>query len=126
LIPKLQEKVKVNVVNLVYMIYICNIFYLFVRISFVSVQDLDPGHSTIKTPAVLSPLIRSVFRLWCHENTRTYYDRLLDEDQRFWFAALLNEQVEECFCDGEHVFGVELPDPEEIQAGLKPITDKYI
>lgn len=56
---------------------------------------------TVKTPAVLSPLIRSLFRLWCHENTRTYCDRLFDEDQRFWFASVLNEQIEEHFCKGE-------------------------
>lgn len=51
-----------------------------------------------KTPATLSPMIRSLLRLWCHESTRTYSDRLLTKEQRFWFSSLLHELVEEFFC----------------------------
>ena len=50
------------------------------------------------TPAVLSPMIRSLLRLWCHESMRTYSDRLLTEQQRHWFSSLLHETVEEFFC----------------------------
>ena len=65
-----------------------------------------------KTPAALSPMIRSLLRLWCHESTRTYSDRLLTEDQRYWFSSLLHETVEEIFCKtasdlGSEVFSVE-------------------
>ena len=51
-----------------------------------------------KTPAALSPMIRSLLRLWCHESSRTYSDRLFTEEQRYWFSSLLHETVEECFC----------------------------
>lgn len=50
------------------------------------------------TPAALSPMIRSLLRLWCHESTRTYSDRLFSEEQRLWFSSLLHETVEEFFC----------------------------
>ena len=50
------------------------------------------------TSAVLSPMTRSLLRLWCHESTRTYSDRLLTEQQRHWFSSLLHETVEEFFC----------------------------
>ena len=43
-------------------------------------------------------MIRSLLRLWCHESTRTYSDRLLTEEQRYWFSSLLHETVEEFFC----------------------------
>lgn len=67
------------------------------------------------TPAVLSPMIRSLLRLWCHESTRTYGDRLLTEEQRHWFSSLLHKTVEEFFCrDNSNMFSVEQA---EIQQG---------
>ena len=56
----------------------------------------------LKNPAAISPLIRSLVRLWCHENTRVIGDRLLTEEQRFWFASVLHEQVEEYFCKNNY------------------------
>lgn len=60
----------------------------------------DPRESAVsaKTPAALSPMIRSLLRLWCHESTRTFSDRLFTEDQRHWFSSLIHETVEEFFC----------------------------
>lgn len=80
--------------------------------------------TTVKTPAVISPLIRSVVRLWCHETLRTYSDRLLTEQQKYWFATLLNDQVEECFCTGSPESTVcllqERPeDPEQMSQGKR-------
>ncbi|XP_048580282.1 dynein heavy chain domain-containing protein 1 isoform X3 [Nematostella vectensis] len=59
-----------------------------------------PTATTANTPAAISPLIRSILRLWCHEHTRVYGDRLLDDSHRYWFASLLHETVHECFCSG--------------------------
>lgn len=58
------------------------------------------GDPSIATPALLSPIIRSLFRLWCHENTRTYCDRLLNDSQRYWFSSVLHDLVMEHFCQG--------------------------
>jgi len=58
------------------------------------------GDSLVATPALLSPIIRSLFRLWCHENTRTYCDRLINDDQRYWFSSALHDVVMEHFCQG--------------------------
>ena len=71
------------------------------------------------TPAVLSPMIRSLLRLWCHESTRTYSDRLLTEQQRHWFSSLLHETVEEFFCrdNSEVNSGMFSVEQAEIQQG---------
>ena len=53
---------------------------------------------SVNTPAAMSPMIRSLLRLWCHETTRTYSDRLFSQEQRLWFSSLLRETVEEFFC----------------------------
>lgn len=58
------------------------------------------GGAMVATPALLSPIIRTLFRLWCHENTRTYGDRLMNHDQRYWFSAALHDVVMEHFCQG--------------------------
>ena len=71
----------------------------------------------VKNPAVISPLIRSLVRLWCHENTRAYGDRLLTEEQRFWFASTLHEQVEEYFCKDKFGRDDKTPEPGQMLKG---------
>lgn len=72
-----------------------------------------------KTPAALSPMIRSVLRLWCHESTRTYSDRLFTEDQRYWFSSLLHESVEEFFCRDNSELESEVFSVEQVEMGQK-------
>ncbi|XP_073235787.1 dynein heavy chain domain-containing protein 1-like [Porites lutea] len=79
------------------------------------------------TPAVLSPMIRSLLRLWCHESTRTYSDRLLTEQQRHWFSSLLHETVEEFFCrDNSEVnsemFSVEQAEIQQVLEGVAALA----
>ena len=50
------------------------------------------------TPATVSPLIRVIIRLWCHEVARTFYDRIIDSADRQWFAATLQATVVANFC----------------------------
>ena len=67
-----------------------------------------------KTPAALSPMIRSVLRLWCHESSRTYSDRLFTEEQRYWFSSLLHETVEEFFFKANSELGSEAFSVEQV------------
>ena len=46
---------------------------------------------------VVATLHRLV-RLWCHENTRVYADRIGDRKQRMWFVKLLETCVKYSFC----------------------------
>jgi len=68
-------------------------------------------------------MIRSLLRLWCHESTRTYSDRLMTEQQRHWFSSLLHETVEEFFCTdnsevNSEMFSVEQAETQ--QGGICP------
>ena len=49
--------------------------------------------------------LRMLCRLWCHENTRVYADRLGDSRDRMWFLRLLETCIKCCFC------GVDLQAP---------------
>ena len=49
------------------------------------------------SPEVLATLHR-LARLWCHENTRVYADRMADSRDRMWFVRLLEACVKYCFC----------------------------
>ena len=82
---------------------------LFCLFSWPSLSN-DPKETGLsaKTPAALSPMIRSLLRLWCHESTRTYSDRLFTEDQRYWFSSVLHESVEEFFCRDNSELGSEV------------------
>lgn len=46
---------------------------------------------------VLATLHRLV-RLWCHENTRVYADRIAESKDQMWFVKLLEACVKHCFC----------------------------
>ena len=50
-----------------------------------------------KTPALATPLIRVILRLWCHECTRVFSDRLIGEDE-LWFSSTLRSIALEHFC----------------------------
>ena len=50
-----------------------------------------------KTPALTTPLIRVILRLWCHECTRVFSDRLIGEDG-LWFSSALHNVALEHFC----------------------------
>ncbi|XP_071803571.1 dynein heavy chain domain-containing protein 1-like isoform X3 [Asterias amurensis] len=47
------------------------------------------------------PMMRTVVRLWCHEATRTYCDRIVSKEDESWFSKQLEDIVEKCFCTGE-------------------------
>ena len=51
-----------------------------------------------RTPATVSPLIRTIIRLWCHEVCRSFYDRLTSEKDKSLFSSTLNHIVAEHFC----------------------------
>ncbi|XP_038044677.1 dynein heavy chain domain-containing protein 1-like [Patiria miniata] len=55
------------------------------------------GQATNAAP----PMMRTVVRLWCHEATRTYCDRIASKDDESWFSKLLEQIVERRFCTGE-------------------------
>ena len=51
-------------------------------------------HDSSEVQATLHRLIR----LWCHENTRVYADRMTESRHRAWFVRLLETCVKYCFC----------------------------
>ena len=48
--------------------------------------------------AQLISTMRTVIRLWCHETTRVYLDRVVDSKDRIWFTKLLEMCIKYCFC----------------------------
>ena len=55
-----------------------------------------PGDSESTEEQVTT--LRMLCRLWCHENTRVYADRLGDSRDRMWFLRLLEACIKCCFC----------------------------
>lgn len=51
-------------------------------------------HDASDVQATLHQLVR----LWCHENTRVYADRMTESKDRLWFLRLLETCVKYCFC----------------------------
>lgn len=45
--------------------------------------------------------LRALFRLWCHENSRVFADRLTDSKDRIWFIKLLEMCLKYCYCGAE-------------------------
>lgn len=78
-----------------------------------------------KTPATLSPMIRSILRLWCHESCRTYSDRLFTEEQRYWFSSLLHDSVEEFFCRDNSEQGSEIFTVEQVEMQHKSLRGNW-
>ncbi|XP_067931166.1 dynein axonemal heavy chain 6-like [Watersipora subatra] len=44
------------------------------------------------------PMMPVLVRLWCHEVSRTFADRLLSDDDDLWFRRTLRDLVEKHFC----------------------------
>lgn len=42
--------------------------------------------------------VQRLVRLWCHETTRVYADRMTENSDRVWFVRLLETCVKYCFC----------------------------
>jgi hypothetical protein len=51
-------------------------------------------HDSSEVQATLHRLVR----LWCHENTRVFADRMTESMDRAWFVRLLETCVKYCFC----------------------------
>lgn len=49
--------------------------------------------------------VRVMVRLWCHESTRVYADRMIEDEGRSWFQALLEGCVRHCFCGAQESSG---------------------
>ena len=94
-------------------------FYLF------SWPSLRSDSTERKTPAALSPMIRSILRLWCHESCRTYSDRLFTEEQRYWFSSLLHDSVEEFFCRDKSEQGSEMFTVEQVEREHKSLRGNW-
>jgi len=94
-------------------------FYLF------SWPSLMSDSTERKTPAALSPMIRSILRLWCHESCRTYSDRLFTEEQRYWFSSLLHDSVEEFFCRDNSEQGSEMFTVEQVEKEHKSLRGNW-
>lgn len=46
-------------------------------------------------------VLRSLFRLWCHECSRVYTDRCTDTKDRIWFTKVLETCMKYCYCGAE-------------------------
>ena len=46
----------------------------------------------------MASLLRSLFRLWCHESSRVFTDRLTRSKDKIWFAKLLDVTIKYCYC----------------------------
>jgi hypothetical protein len=57
-------------------------------------KDKKQQHDRSEVQASLHRLVR----LWCHENTRVYADRMTESRDRAWFVRLLETCVKYCFC----------------------------
>lgn len=49
----------------------------------------------------MSMALRGLFRLWCHENSRIYIDRLTNSKDKIWFVKLLDVCLKYCYCGAE-------------------------
>ena len=57
-------------------------------------SELKKQQESSEVQATLHQLVR----LWCHENTRAYADRMADSKDRMWFVKLLEACVKYSFC----------------------------
>eukprot|EP00795_Rhopilema_esculentum_P014239 gene14239-5264_t len=78
-----------------------------------SLSNLPTHLSTIdRFPASVSPLIRTIIRLWCHEVCRSFQDRMVENKDQVTFSAILNNTVMENFCGN---IEIRMTDPNEHQ-----------
>ena len=59
----------------------------------------------------MTTTVRMLLRLWSHENTRVYVDRLVDSRDRIWFQKLLETCMKYCFCGLDLQGGETTPQP---------------
>ena len=60
-------------------------------------QSLPRGSPADADEAKIAAMLRMLVRLWCHENTRVYTDRLTESKDRMWFLRLIETCVKYCF-----------------------------
>ena len=60
--------------------------------------------------------LQRLLRLWCHENTRVYTDRMTESKDRAWFVKLLETCIKYCFCG----VGFEKPTKAAAARGVRP------
>jgi len=53
------------------------------------------GMSSLSSDKVETPI--QLFRMWCHECLRVFYDRLIDDTDRKWFMRNMSDKVKEHF-----------------------------
>ena len=75
-------------------------------------QSLRGGRLIGANEAKITSTLRMLFRLWCHENTRVYMDRLTESKDRIWFLKLLETCMKCCFS------GIDLTAPSSIQPAI--------
>ena len=56
------------------------------------------GKKPLHDGAAIQATLHQLIRLWCHENTRVYADRMTDSKDRAWFMKLLETCIKYCFC----------------------------
>lgn len=62
---------------------------------------LSPGGSSsnqTEEKAGSPPMMKVIAQLWCHECTRTFSDRLVNDEDTQWFGRILEEIMVKQFC----------------------------
>ncbi|XP_064648692.1 dynein axonemal heavy chain 6-like isoform X2 [Lineus longissimus] len=62
------------------------------------VSTMSAATDLSETQMEKPPMMRVIARLWCHEVTRTFGDRLTTAEDADWFKATLHEVVNSHFC----------------------------
>ena len=79
---------------------------------------LDPDSEAQQKVSVA---LRSLFRLWCHENSRVYIDRLTNSKDKIWFIKLLDTCLKYCYCGAEVQDATTQPSkPAELRGARRP------
>lgn len=78
-------------------------------------QGSTPSVDRLEEAVELSTL-RTIIRLWCHETTRVFLDRVVDVKDRIWFTKLLEVCIKYCFC-GDHLKKAENSLPQQRHIG---------
>jgi dynein heavy chain len=72
---------------------------------------------------VAFPDSENIIKLWTHEVYRVFYDRLTDDEDRFWFFGYIKKVVGETFkSDFNHVFARYKSGDEVIEADLRKLV----
>ena len=63
--------------------------------------------------------LRVLFRLWCHECSRVFIDRCLDNKDKIWFSKVLETCVKYCYCGGEFITTTNTTRDEKVAGGRR-------